>query len=168
MSNDRYFDRLRNLIDIVESNFSLKKYRKRVIIRGILLGVVPSVTLVVLIIWLFFLAFEVATVYLPTAQPRDITIIVLSIATLTVGLFTFVNKLFSDMGAYFKESSKDEITNWHFKGMKKCVRQEDIPLLMALIVMKSKRPDLNLKEIFSRHDSMFAEKRLLERLYENN
>ena len=47
-----------------------------------------------------------------------------------------------------------------------CVEENQKPLFKALIKMKAKNPDIDLKLVYNLNDSMFSKERLLEMLYE--
>lgn len=151
---------------LVEKDVSIKRYERRLTLKRLLVGVVPTSVVIVVVIWLFFIVFQVASWYMTVAETKDVVVIMLSITALTITLISFITKLTSELGLLFRELSKEEVTKWNFKRLKQRVEKEDIPLLKALIIMKCKQPDIDLAGLHKAHDSMFTEKRLLERLYE--
>ena len=161
-----YSERIQNLIKLVEEKISIKSYERRLTLKRFLLGVIPNVVVILIVIWLFFIVFQVASWYMTIAEERDVVVIMISIVALTIALISFITKLPSEFHSLFREFSKEEVANWNFKRLKERVEKEDVQLLKALIMMKCKQPDIDLKDIYKANDSMFTEKRLLEILYE--
>lgn len=80
---------------------------------------------------------------------------------IALSFLAFVIAYFSLM-AYFGE---ENIVNVNFKRLEICVKQNDKPLLKALIKIKAKNRGFDLEQIYSQNQSMFEREKLLERLY---
>ena len=167
MSKDKvYSERIKNLVKLVEEDFSIKRYQWQVTLKRLLFGVIPTLVVIGLVVWVFFIVIGIASSYLAIAETKDAVVIAISITVLAITLFGYINKLVSDLRSSFGELSKEEVTNWNLKRLKESVEKEVILLLKALITMKCKQPDISLEDIYRADDSMFRGKRLVERLYE--
>lgn len=160
-----YSERIQNLIKLVEEKISIKSYERRLTLKRFLIGVIPNMVVILIVIWLFSIVFQVASWYMTMAETKDVVLIMISIVALTITLISFISKLPSEFHSLFRELSKEEVANWNFKRLNERVEKEDIQLLKALIIMKCKHPDIDLKTIYKVNDTMFTEKRLLEMLY---
>jgi len=161
-----FSERIESLVKLVEKDVNIKRYKRRLTAKRLVVGVIPTSVVIGIVIWLFFIVFQVASRYMTIAETENVVVLMVSVTALTITLISFIMKLTSELGILFKESSNEEVTNWYFKKLKQRVEKEDIPLLKALIMMKCKQPDIDLVSIHKLHDSMFTEKQLLERLYE--
>ena len=65
---------------------------------------------------------------------------------------------------------KEDVVRVNFKRILKlsCVEEDKKPLLKALIKIKAKNHEFDLKQIYNMNSSMFTKERLLESLYEKN
>jgi hypothetical protein len=161
-----YSKRILDLIELVEKHFSKKKYLLKVTWERILTGLVPIFIVILVVSWMFFLAFDLVMSYLPIAESRDVVVLFVSTIALTITLVSFIIKLGSDLGSVFAELNDKKIAEWNFKKMKDAVEIQDMPLLRALVRMKSMQPNIDLKDIYSVNEPLFTEKALLARLYE--
>jgi hypothetical protein len=61
---------------------------------------------------------------------------------------------------------KENIVEKNFQRMEKNVKENETPLLKALIRIKAKNPEFDLEQIYNMHKDMFTKEKLLEKLYE--
>ncbi len=86
------------------------------------------------------------------------------ISTMTISLSILaVFTAFISLLVRFKE---ENIVRVNYNRMKRCVEENERPLLKALIKMKTVNIEFSLKQIYDMHPSMFKKEKLLERLYE--
>lgn len=166
MSKNKYSERIKSLVKLVEKDCSIKRYEWRLTLKRLLVGVIPTSVVIVVAVWLFFIVFQVASFYMAVAETKDVVVVMISITALAITLISFISKSASELSSLFGELSREEVTKWNFRRLKERVEKEDIQLLKALITMKVKQPDIDLEGIYRANKSMFTEKRLLERLYE--
>lgn len=81
-----------------------------------------------------------------------------------VGIVTIYVALNTSINIQFELASK-EVIKWNYESLKDKAKTER-PLLLALIKMKNKQPDLLLIEMMKESPSLFVREKLLERLYE--
>jgi len=99
------------------------------------------------IVW-FFLTFSTADVVYKI-------IIASSFLSFMVGFFSLFARFF-----------EENVLMVNFKRFEKCVKENEKPLLKALIKIKVKNREFDLEQIYNMNKSMFIKEKLLERLYE--
>jgi len=162
---DSHTKRITSLITLVDENFNKESYRLQLTLRRVLLGVVPNIIVVLIVIWLFFVVFQMASFFMSIAEPRDAVTIMISITALTIALVSFIVRVGSDLQTLFAEPPERERIDWHFKKLKDKVSANERLLVRALIIMKCRQPDVKLFDLYNADESMLTERQLLERLY---
>ena len=134
--------RLIRLVDCNEANL----FKTFDIFRGELTFPFTAFILI-LILTEIFLFFGIASAY-------EKIVVALSFLAFAI---TYISLM-----AYFGEKS---VVNINFKRLEICVKENEKPLLKALIKMKAKNREFDLEEIYKQNPLMFEEKKILERLY---
>lgn len=177
-SKDKYPRKIKRLIEMVEHNIKFKKFKRTVLLKR-LPRAIAGLSLVIVFAFAFFCIFQMGWLYLKIVETEgnieSFVTITISMVALTIAGGSFIINLTRDISPLhvgeFSKEEKEYVTNRYFKSLKeeymrKEYEKEDLPLLKALISMKCKQPNIDLKIIYKKDASIFEEKRLLKSLYE--
>lgn len=145
-TEESYDETILRLIQLVDHNKS-KLFKSLDFLRG-------GSTFAFVMLWVLLGLIEVI-LFFGDASLTDKITMALSFLAFAVA--------FLSLSAYFAEASIVEV---NFKRLEKCVRENQKPLLKALIKIKAKHTEFDLKQIYSMNASMFTKEKLLEKLYD--
>jgi len=85
--------------------------------------------------------------------------------TILLSLFAAITAVLSLFSSFFEEN----IVEVNYDRLKNCVKDENKPLLKALIKMKTRNREFNLEQVYNMNinHSLFKKEKLLEKLYEH-
>jgi hypothetical protein len=150
---------IKKLIELVDTRFERRLWL--VYLRNkLVIGLIISYAVVIGIIWylLYFLSLAVAQV-----QGESL---ISSLIGLVAALISFIALVTNIPRILLPEERLDFLVDYNFRKMEKEkeVNESERPFIKALIKMRSKNPEFDLKSIANKE--LFDENRLLERLYE--
>ena len=152
---------LEKLIKVVEYSFEAKSYK--IIRRNIAYFIVTIFNLSFLSFLAVYVVYGLAPHFGELGlESRFATI--LSEVALVVSFMSFAYRI--PETPIRRETTYQEHVDLNYKKKKSEVEEGQRPLLKALIMMKCKQPDFSLKDIYDMNNSLFNEKRLLNKLYE--
>jgi hypothetical protein len=127
-----------------------------------LVNVVFLMTVLILLIIMLSDLSKAVTLNLDQLQPGTALALGLSLVagfTATMSLFIGVLKIVKPA------KLTDDVVTYNFAIMQKIITDSnDLPLVKALIILKSKNPDIKLDYLYNNHNELFDKKRLLELL----
>jgi len=166
VSGHEHSERIESLVKLVEANFNVERYKRWMLLRRLIFGVAPISTVLIPVLWVFFTLAGVVSSYLQIAELENVVFIIISFVALAIAIIDFSYKLVYNLGLVFTEQSEKGVANWNYERLKESVKKEDLPLLKALILMKSKEPEFSLSKIYEKNSSLFSEKNLIGMLYD--
>jgi hypothetical protein len=151
---------IRDLIDKVEKGF--EKSYLQIMLRNplVLLYLACNLALFLIIGYLLYLL----STAIPFLATNDIATGITASVALVAALISFLS-FGLGVSKFLEMYERPEVmTHYNYNCLKNSLREIDRPILKALIMMKSKHPDLDLGRIDNQ--ALFQRDRLLERLYE--
>jgi len=119
------------------------------------------VLLAVSLFYLLIVAYAVVLLFPFITKPEVLLPVTISLTSVVLSWSIVVKKL-------TKLEDKEEIRatiDWNYKRLKRGVENERLPLLKALILMRTLQKDFELSEVRGKYPSLFNEENLLGSLY---
>jgi len=149
------------LIKLIDGNFEIKRdiivWKNVVYLFLLLFGASSVFCIVVLVMW------GISTLFGELPIESKVGILIADLALLVAFVSIGVNAPEIPLKRKITYQEHVEI---NYDKMKSKVKEGQRLFLKALVMMKCKQPDISLKEIYDMDNSLFNEKRLLNRLYE--
>jgi hypothetical protein len=152
---------IKKLINLVDTKFEENLAKIRV--RNVWL-MSTLVIYILLFSYMGYLLWFVAQVAIQGIGQVPIENSIAFLIALTTSLIAFMSLAINITKAFSFQEGYKELVEHNFKKLKDQATEAEKPLLKALIMMKSKHPEFDLKN--TRNKRLFDESRLLQRLYE--
>lgn len=149
---------VRKLIELVDGQFQKSLWRVKL---NALLPDVPFLVMFLFITYMLYIMDQLVLAAGPSFSPEIQISIVVALAATMIAFASFA----IDIAKILPSLREQELlVDVNYKRLKNQVNESDRPLLRALIMLKSKQPQFDLKDV--QNQDLFRADRLWEKLYE--
>jgi hypothetical protein len=160
-------DPIERLAEYVDEKFSKKaKFMglRRFLVRNFINLVIIGYFIAILMMFIFYISDIAKIISANIPNLKTDTTLALSLAL--VASFISVMNLFVGVLRVIKPATlNDDVITYNFDLLKKPIVEDELPLLKALIIMKTKNPELTLKSIIKTYDLKSDRKKLFDIIY---